>query len=122
MERFRGTYESLNAIVNKSVETKWSFLVCDHSRQHFVVHNVKGYLQQPLEKYEKGHYNMKCCCQSHIVHRESDKFIIVNKAPHDAKISVRGARFHRRAADPQRCQTAACIRNRSSRPDAALRR
>ena len=51
MERFRGTYESLNSIVNKSVETKWSFLVCDHSRQHFVVHNVKGYLQQKIVNF-----------------------------------------------------------------------
>ena len=46
----------------------------------------KGYLQHPLGKYEKGRYNKKCCCQSHIVHRESDKFIIANEVS-DVKLS-----------------------------------
>lgn len=27
-----------------SIESKWSFLICDHSKQHYVVHNVRGHL------------------------------------------------------------------------------
>ena len=48
--------------------------------------NTKGYLQQPLTTYEKGKYNKKCCCQSHCVHRESDKFIIANDEGYKQKL------------------------------------
>ena len=47
----------------------------------------EGYLRQPLKNYTKDMYNLKCCCQSHVVHRESDKFMIANEKGHDQKLS-----------------------------------
>ena len=35
-------YEPLNDL--HPVESKWSYFKCDHAKQHFVVHNVRGYL------------------------------------------------------------------------------
>ena len=32
-----------------------------------------------MGKEERGVYNLMCCCASHHVHRESDKFRLINK-------------------------------------------
>lgn len=61
----------------------------------------KGYLQQPFSTYGKGKYNMKCCCQSHIVHRESDKFMIANEAPYDQKLNRSGIFEYLEDGDPE---------------------
>lgn len=47
---------------------------------------TQGYLQKPVNNYKKGVYNLKCCCQSHTLHRESDKFKIANK-PDDPSLA-----------------------------------
>ena len=47
-----------------------------------------GYLQQPLKSRVRGKhmFNLKCCCQSHCPHRESDKFLIANERGEDEKL------------------------------------
>ena len=47
---FAGYFESLDTGSYKKVESKWSYMQCDHSIKHFVVHNVKGnYLSFHIE-------------------------------------------------------------------------
>lgn len=42
---YRKIFESIDAQESHAVESKWSYFKCDHSRQHFVIHNVRGYYQ-----------------------------------------------------------------------------
>lgn len=47
-------YESIGKNVDdakNAAEERFSYLVCDHSRQHFVVHNVRGYLPQKIVNF-----------------------------------------------------------------------
>jgi len=48
VEIFRTMFEPLGVVPK---ENRWSFMKADHSRQHFVVHNVKGYLFQKVVNF-----------------------------------------------------------------------
>ena len=52
VKKYEISFESLgkNADERKSLveERAFSYLVCDHSREHFVCHNIKGYLPQKV--------------------------------------------------------------------------
>ena len=45
MDKYKTFFETLDDGTYKE-ESRWCYLKCDHSKQHFVVHNVKGYLMQ----------------------------------------------------------------------------
>ncbi len=44
-------YEPLDESIHHSVEGKWTYMKCDHSKQDFVIHRVKGYLQQKAANF-----------------------------------------------------------------------
>jgi broad specificity phosphatase PhoE len=48
---FQGYFEPLDAGAYKKIESKWSYMKCDHSIKHFVVHKVKGYMQQKIVNF-----------------------------------------------------------------------
>jgi hypothetical protein len=37
-------FEPIDKDLDHPVESHWSYFKCDHSKQHFVVHRVRGYL------------------------------------------------------------------------------
>lgn len=51
IELYKSFYEPLDQNSADPVESKWSYLKCNHSHQDFVVHNVKGYLQQKVVNF-----------------------------------------------------------------------
>lgn len=44
IDKYVTYYEPLDSGASSAVESKWSYFKCDHSQQHFVVHNVRGNL------------------------------------------------------------------------------
>ena len=45
VEEFETKYfEPIDFNLKHTVESKWSYLKCDHSSRHFVVHRVSGYM------------------------------------------------------------------------------
>ena len=76
-------------------------LTQDRMTKHLEHQSEKGYLQSPIKKYVKGTYNIKCCCQSHIVHRESDKFMIANEAPYNFKLTSNSIFEHLEDGEPE---------------------
>ena len=48
VEKFKAVFEPLDSGDNSAIESRWPYIKCDHSIQHFVVHNIKGYLQQKV--------------------------------------------------------------------------
>jgi broad specificity phosphatase PhoE len=44
-------YEPLHNGKSASIESKWSYFKCDHSKRHFVVHNVSGNLQLKIVNF-----------------------------------------------------------------------
>jgi broad specificity phosphatase PhoE len=50
---FRSIYEPFDDehSVYSDVEKRWSYIKCDHSQQHFVIHHVKGYLFQKVANF-----------------------------------------------------------------------
>jgi len=51
VEKFKAVFEPLDSGDNSAIESRWPYIKCDHSIQHFVVHNIKGYLQQKVLTY-----------------------------------------------------------------------
>jgi broad specificity phosphatase PhoE len=51
VEFFRDIYEPLDTIDTYREEGSWSYIKCDHSKQHFVVNHVKGYLFQKVVNF-----------------------------------------------------------------------
>ena len=43
---FEGHFEPLDEGEYKRIESKWSYMKCDHSIRHFVVHNINGRLSR----------------------------------------------------------------------------
>ncbi len=50
VEILRSRYETLDD-GKYSVETRWAYMKCDHAKQHFVIHDVKGYLFQKVVNF-----------------------------------------------------------------------
>lgn len=48
---YKAFYEPLDANETHNTEKKWTYLKCDHTMQHFVVNNAKGYLQQKVVNF-----------------------------------------------------------------------
>jgi len=48
---YKSFYQPLDGGECQSVEGKWSYLKCDHSKKHFVVHNVKGHIPQKVVNF-----------------------------------------------------------------------
>eukprot|EP01038_Epipyxis_sp_PR26KG_P012621 gene12621-16924_t len=48
---YQSYFEPIDGGEYSKIESKWSYLKCDHSKQHFVVHNVKGYLLQKIVNF-----------------------------------------------------------------------
>jgi len=51
VDNYKSYFEPLDSGANKAIEGRWSYMKADHSTQHFVVHNVKGYLQQKVVNF-----------------------------------------------------------------------
>jgi broad specificity phosphatase PhoE len=51
VDKYQSFFEPLDHGSNTKEEGRWCYLKCDHSRQHFVVHNVKGYLMQKVVNF-----------------------------------------------------------------------
>ena len=47
----KNSYEPLDEGPTHATEYKFSYMKCDHANQHFVVHNVKGYLMQKVVNF-----------------------------------------------------------------------
>jgi broad specificity phosphatase PhoE len=51
IEIYKGMYEPVDCGSNSLVECHWSYMKCNHAKKHFVVHNVKGHLQQKMVNF-----------------------------------------------------------------------
>jgi 6-phosphofructo-2-kinase/Histidine phosphatase superfamily (branch 1) len=51
VDKYRAFFEPIDMSGSHPVESKWSYFKCDHSRQHFVVHNVRGYLPMKIANF-----------------------------------------------------------------------
>lgn len=51
IENYQTYYEPLDSGDNHPVEKKWTYMKCDHSVHHFVVHKARGYLQQKVVNF-----------------------------------------------------------------------
>ncbi len=54
VEIFRTIFEPIDSSLISTPdhkESSWTYMKCDHARQHFIVHNVKGYLFQKVVNF-----------------------------------------------------------------------
>jgi len=51
IEKYKALFEPLDSGAYSAVEKNWSYMKCDHSKKHFVVHNAKGHIQQKVVNF-----------------------------------------------------------------------
>jgi broad specificity phosphatase PhoE len=48
---YKSMYEPVDSENNSAIESRWPYIKCDHGKQHFVVHNIKGHLSQKVVNF-----------------------------------------------------------------------
>eukprot|EP01039_Chlorochromonas_danica_P002541 gene2541-2782_t len=51
VDLYKKIFEPIDSGNNKSKESRWSYMKCDHAKQYFVVNRVKGYLMQKVVNF-----------------------------------------------------------------------
>lgn len=51
VDLYKSFYEPLDGESTHKVEGHWTYMKCDHAKQDFVIHRVKGYLQQKAANF-----------------------------------------------------------------------
>lgn len=97
VDLYRTIYETIDAGVNRPVESKWSYMKCDHSTQHFVVHNVKGFLQQKVVNFIM---NMRTTSHSFFLSRHGQsEYNDLGRIGGDSGLTVHGVNYARKLAE-----------------------
>lgn len=97
VSNYAATFESIDAGTCHPVEGRWAYFKCDHSRHHFMVHRIRGYL--PLKVV---HFIMNLRTSSHAFyltrHGQSD-YNAIGRIGGDSGLSVHGVNYARKLAE-----------------------
>jgi broad specificity phosphatase PhoE len=93
---FRSLYEPIDR-VNALNETAWSYLKCDHSKKHFVVHDVRGYLFQKVVSFL---LNLRTTSHSFYLTRHGQsEYNDLGRIGGDSGLTQHGVSYAKRLAD-----------------------
>lgn len=96
VEIFRAMFEPLDSD-SSSGESNWSYIKCDHSKKHFVVHNVKGYLFQKAVNFIM---NLRTTCHSFYLTRHGQsEYNDLGRIGGDSGLTPHGVAYARKLAD-----------------------
>eukprot|EP00596_Hydrurales_sp_CCMP1899_P002298 CAMPEP_0119035422 /NCGR_PEP_ID=MMETSP1177-20130426/2404_1 /TAXON_ID=2985 /ORGANISM="Ochromonas sp, Strain CCMP1899" /LENGTH=503 /DNA_ID=CAMNT_0006993635 /DNA_START=129 /DNA_END=1640 /DNA_ORIENTATION=- len=94
---YASNFESIDADGNHPIEGKWSYFKCDHSRHHFMVHRIRGYL--PLKVV---HFIMNLRTSSHAFylsrHGQSE-YNAIGRIGGDSGLSTHGINYAKNLAE-----------------------
>eukprot|EP01033_Poteriospumella_lacustris_P007119 gene7119-5122_t len=97
VEKYRKFYEPVDHNGNHEDESKWTYMKCDHSKQHFVVHNVKGYLQQKVVNFIM---NMRTTSHAFYLTRHGQsEYNDLGRIGGDSGLTVHGLRYAQKLAE-----------------------
>mmetsp|Transcript_16932 Transcript_16932/g.12109 ORF Transcript_16932/g.12109 Transcript_16932/m.12109 type:complete len:511 (-) Transcript_16932:79-1611(-) len=97
VEIFRAIFEPLDHDYYASIEQRWSYLKCDHSKQHFVVHNVKGHLFQKVVNFIM---NMRTTSHAFYLTRHGQsEYNDLGRIGGDSGLTAHGLRYAQKLAE-----------------------
>ena len=97
VEKYRKFYEPVDHNGNHEDESKWTYMKCDHSKQHFVVHNVKGYLFQKVVNFIM---NLRTTSHAFYLTRHGQsEYNDLGRIGGDSGLTVHGLRYAQKLAE-----------------------
>jgi broad specificity phosphatase PhoE len=91
---FRAIFETIDS---KGEESHWSYMKCDHSKQHFVIHDVKGYLFQKVVTFLM---NMRTTSHAFYLTRHGQsEYNDLGKIGGDSGLTQHGLNYAKRLAE-----------------------
>jgi broad specificity phosphatase PhoE len=94
---FKAIFEPLDMDYYASIESRWSYLKCNHSKQHFVVHNVKGYLFQKVVNFIM---NLRTTSHAFYLTRHGQsEYNDLGRIGGDSGLTVHGLRYAQKLAE-----------------------
>ena len=96
VDMYKRYFETLDDGTHKA-ESRWSYLKCDHSKQHFVVHNVKGYLMQKVVNFIM---NLRTTAHAFYLSRHGQsEYNNLGRIGGDSGLSEHGVKYAEKLAD-----------------------
>eukprot|EP00597_Dinobryon_sp_UTEXLB2267_P015822 CAMPEP_0170115900 /NCGR_PEP_ID=MMETSP0020_2-20130122/11851_1 /TAXON_ID=98059 /ORGANISM="Dinobryon sp., Strain UTEXLB2267" /LENGTH=558 /DNA_ID=CAMNT_0010343719 /DNA_START=58 /DNA_END=1734 /DNA_ORIENTATION=+ len=97
VDKFKTYFEPLDSGANSAVESKWSYIKCDHFIQHFVVHNIKGYLQQKVVHFIM---NLRTTCHAFYLSRHGQsEYNDLGRIGGDSGLTQHGINYAKKLAE-----------------------
>ena len=96
IDDYKSIYEPLGDGTYK-IESRWTYMKCDHSQQHFVVNNAKGHLQQRVVNFIM---NMRTTSHSFYLSRHGQsKYNDLGRIGGDSGLSDHGVKYAHKLAE-----------------------
>jgi len=97
VEKYKEFYEPVDADCNHEVESHWSYFKCNHFKQHFVLHNVRGYMQLKVANFI---INLRTTSHAFYLSRHGQsEYNAVGRIGGDSGLSASGSAYAHKLAD-----------------------
>lgn len=96
-DMYQATYVELDADETNGIESRFSYVKCDPNRQHFVIHNVSGYLQLKIV-----HFIINLRTQPHdfyLTRHGQSEYNALGRIGGDSGLSEHGLNYARKLAE-----------------------